>query len=213
MALSTYSDLQTAISNELARSDLTSFIPDWIALCEGEANVDISFRLMDQRATAAVDTTTSEPQYISLPSDFNAMKWIRLNGVNNKPKLEYMTPVQIDEYRTSMGNATGQPQFFTVFGDEIELCPTPDSNYTLEMLYRKNIPALATNSTNWLLTNFPHIYLYGSLKHSAPFLKDDDRITLWQTLYKSGVDGLNQQGITAGFNGAPVTIRIATPTP
>ncbi len=213
MALDTYANLQTAIANELARSDLTSYIPDWITLAEGEANVKIYCRLMDQRATATVDTTTAEPEYISLPSDFMVMKWIRLPNVSGKPKLEFMTPTQIDEYTTYIGNATGQPEFFTVFGDEMQLAPVPDSNYTLEMLYRKNVPPLATNSTNWLLTNYPQYYLYASLKHSAPFLKDDNRIVLWKALADEAVEDIKNENISAQFSAGPVTIRTATPTP
>ncbi|MGE5165143.1 MAG: hypothetical protein ACM3IH_14115 [Sphingobacteriales bacterium] len=213
MALDTYTNLQTAIANELARSDLTSYIPDFITLAEAEFNSDLNHRLMDQRATATVNTAATEPQYISLPGDFNMMRWLRLNGVSGKPTLEYMTVKQIDEYTTFIGDATGQPEFYTIFGDEMQLAPSPDSAYTLEILYRKNIPALASNSTNWLLTAFPNLYLYGALKHSAPFMKDDERLPLWQGLYDRAIASINQQNIGAAFNGSPVTIRVATPTP
>ena len=50
---------------------------------------------------------------------------------------------------TNIGSASptspAQPRYFTVFGDEIEFAPTPDAAYTIEMVYRQNIPPLAAN--------------------------------------------------------------------
>jgi hypothetical protein len=54
--------------------------------------------------------------------------------------------------------------------------------YTIEMVYRKNIPAFATNDPNWLLTLAPDLYLYGALLESAPYIKEDGRIQTWERL-------------------------------
>jgi hypothetical protein len=45
----------------------------------------------------------------------------------------------------------------------------------------------AGNQTNWLLTKAPDVYLYGSLKHSAPWLEDDARIQVWESLYQQAL--------------------------
>ena len=52
------------------------------------------------------------------------------------------------------------------------------------------VPLSAGTDTNWLLTNYPDIYLYGSLIESAPYLRDDQRIGLWQSEYDRRADEL-----------------------
>ena len=89
---------------------------------------------MEQRSTALVNLTSDEPEFISLPSDFQSMRRVRLSGVAGKPCLEFKSGVQLDEYRFGISDVAGQPRYFTVFGDEIELAPTPDDAYTIEMV-------------------------------------------------------------------------------
>lgn len=214
MSISSYSELQTAVGNWMARTDLTSRIPEFIALCESKLNRDLSHRKMEQRSQTTVDTSSTSPEFISLPGDFRSMRWIRLSGVTGKPHLDYLSPTALDEMVTARGNGTGQPEFFTIVGDEIELCPQPDTNYVIEMMYRKYIPALSSsNTSNWLLTLAPDIYLYGSLLESEQFIGNDDRIPVWKAGYMGAVDGLNKLNITSAFNAGPVTMRPSGVTP
>ncbi len=46
MAISTYSDLKTTVANYLARSDLTSQIPDFITFAENRLRRDLRIRQM-----------------------------------------------------------------------------------------------------------------------------------------------------------------------
>jgi len=149
----------------------------------------------------------------TLPTDFQSMRRIRLSSVTGKPHLDFKSGTQLDEYRYSNGNATGQPLFFTIIGSEIELAPTPDANYTIEMVYRKNVPALSSNSTNWLLSLAPDLYLYGALLESAPYMKEDDRIQTWVLGFKTALDGINSLGMVSAFNAAPMAVRPTGVTP
>ena len=73
--------------------------------------------------------------------------------------------------REATRDTAGKPLNYNITQGEVELFPTPDATYNLEMYYYGKIPALtAANPTNAILTNFPDVYLYGSLMHSAPFL-------------------------------------------
>lgn len=207
MAISTYAELQTAVENWLARSDLTDRIPEFIALAEAKFNRELRCNQMEKRSTATIDTGTDDPEFIALPSDFQSMKRIRLSSVDGKPQLEFKAQAGLNEYRTSIANATGYPRYFTIMGDEIELCPTPDDDYTLEMVYRAYIPALASNSTNWLLTLAPDAYLYGALMEAAVHIKEDERVTLWAAGLKLAVDGLNKLAMDQAFGAGPLVMR------
>lgn len=213
MAISTYSELQTAGANWLARDDLTSRIPEFVTLCEAKLNRELFVRQMETRSTTTVDTTDDEPEFISLPSDFQSMRRIRLSSVTGKPRLLYLNGAQADELRYGSDNTTAQPTHFTIMGSEIELIPTPDADYTIEMVYRKNIPALASNSTNWLLTLAPDVYLYGMLLESAPYIKEDERIQTWAAGFSNAIDSLNRLGQLAQYNSGPMQMTVSGYTP
>jgi hypothetical protein len=214
--IQTYTDLQAAVIEYIARDQDTVFIarvPSFIQLFEAKANRLLFTRQMEQRSTALIDITTEEPEFIALPTDFQSMRRIRLSSVQGKPHLDFKSGTQLDEYRYSIGDTTNQPLFFTVFGDEIEVCPQPDQDYTVEMIYRQNIPALSANATNWLLTLAPDFYLYGALMETAPYIKEDARLQTWGAGFQTALDGLNNLGLTSTFNASPMMVRPSGVTP
>jgi hypothetical protein len=213
MAISTYDELQDAVANWLARDDLTLRIPEFIALAEAKFNRGLRSNLMEVRSTATVDLASDEPEFIALPGDFQTMRRIRLNGVSGKPRLEFKSGAQADEYRYGVANVTGQPRYFTIMGDELELIPTPDSAYTLEMVYRANLGLSDSVTTNWLLTLAPDAYLYGALMESAPYIKEDARINTWSAGLKYAMDGLNSLAMDQAYGSGPLVMGTSGPTP
>ena len=181
MAFTNYTTLQSAIENALHRSDLDSSIPDFIAICEAKLNKKLRLRALETRVTSSVTT-----EYVALPTGFLSIRNIQLN-TEPKVRLEYVTPDYIDlNYPDS---STGKPKFYTIVGGEIQLAPPPDGTYTVEMSYFKKLD-LATDSTNWVLTNSPDVYYYGSLLEAAAYLKNDKRIPIWSSLFEKAVSEL-----------------------
>lgn len=211
-----YASLQAAATEWLARDQdatLIARIPSFIQLCEAKLNRGLFVRQMEQRSSATLTFGVTDAEFVLLPPDFQSMRRVRLSSVTGKPNLTFKSATQMDEYRASNGDASGQPQFFTIFGSEMELVPTPDQAYTIEMVYRTVIPALASNTTNWLLQFAPDLYLYGTLLESAPYIKEDDRISTWGLGFKTALDGLNNLGLTSTFNAGPMNMRITGVTP
>lgn len=215
MSIGTYSDLQTAIANWLARADLTARIPEFITLAEAKFNRLLDVRQMEQRSTTTIATNSTDPQYISLPTDFQSMRRVCLSSVTGKPTIEYLTPTALYEMRFgTFADDTGQPTFFTIIGSEMELLPVPDQDYTIEMVYRKVIPALSdSNTTNWLLTMAPDAYLYGSLMEASLFTQNDERVPTWAQMYKGAIDGLTSLNFTSAYNAGPISVRAVGVTP
>jgi hypothetical protein len=211
-----YTTLQAAVVEYLARDQdtfLVARVPSFIQMSEAKFNRTVFTRQMEARSSSTTDTTDDEPEFVSLPSDFQSMRRIRLSGVTGKPILSFKTATQLDEYRLAIGNVASQPKYFSIFGSELELAPTPDANYALEMIYRANVPALSSNSTNWLLTLAPDLYLYGALMEAAPYLKNDARLGVWGSGFKQALDDLNELGLKSAFNAGPVQVTISGVTP
>jgi hypothetical protein len=71
------------------------------------------------------------------------------------------------------------------------VAPTPDAAYNFEVLYYERIQPLdATNQTNWFTIYAPQALLYGSLLQSMSFLKNDERVPLWQGMYDQAMQTL-----------------------
>ena len=212
MAINTYATLISAVSEWLGRDQdatLTARIPDLITLAEAKFNRALQHPKMETRSTTDVDTTSTDPEFITLPSDFQSMRRVRLSGVTGKPRLSFMSQTQLDDYRYSIDNVEDQPVYFTISGTEMELAPTPGEDYELEMVYRANISALTSgNTTNWLLTLAPDLYLYAVLMEASPYLKNDERIAVWASGYQSALEQLNTHGFRQSFDSGPSSITL-----
>lgn len=199
MAL-TYSTLQTQIAGFLNRDDLTSQIPTFIDMAHGAINRDIRHWQMEKRSEA-----TFNERYEPLPTDWLETKRVSISG---KRQLDLLSQSQMLAYREANNNTSGEPRFYTHSSAQIELYPTPDGDYSATLIYMAEVPALSdSNTTNWLLTDHPDVYIYGSLKHSAPYLQEDARVQFWNALYDEAVRGINKQSVASMASGSGLAIR------
>ncbi len=189
MAISTYSELQTAAANWLDRSDLSDRIPEFIALAEARFNRILRIRDMETVSTA-ISTSAGTREY-SLPTGFVQMKEFHLTTDPLTP-LAYITPEMMT--RIWAGSGQGKPEVFTIIADNVRLGPSPDAVYTTSMLYYKTFTALSDSATtNDMLTNNPDVYLYGTLLEAEPFIMNDQRVQLWATAFKQAIDDIQFQ--------------------
>lgn len=200
MSITTYAELQTAIADFLNRDDLTTTIPTFIQLAEAVFQRDVEHWKREERATASVSG-----RYAAIPSNFYSP--IRVALQSKHAPLEPMSLNEMARERALRNDAAGIPTKYALTGGEIELFPTPNDEFTLEMVYREKIPVLSdSNTSNWLLERAPDLYLYGSLVHSAPYLKEDERAAAWASLYQAALDALAQEGDRGKWAG-PLRIR------
>jgi hypothetical protein len=79
----------------------------------------------------------------------------------------------------------GVPKYFADYDYEhLLIAQTPDLAYPFEMAYRKRPDPLSPeNQTSWTTKYAPGLILYAALLETAPFLKNDERIATFQTMY------------------------------
>lgn len=185
--IANYTDLQAAIIDLLNRPDLTNQPATWIALAEAQMNRSIRTRWMLSRSQAF----TISGEYVTAPADYVGPKSFLVTSTTPKGPLKYQTPENLDILSARRSLATGQPTDYTVLGSEFRFSPVPDGSYTAQLTYYQRIPALASNSTNWLLTNHPDAYLYGAALQSVPYLSDDERVMEWAQAYQQIIADIN----------------------
>lgn len=175
MAITTYAELQTAIGDWLNRADLDQKIPDFIRLAESTLNDVLRQADMVTQSTGITITAGRA----TLPQDALEVVYAQVGSAEDEP-LEQISPQQLTMLRRTRTRDAANPRFFAIIGRQIVVTPTPSSG-TLDLDYYQRIPALTTsNTTNWLLTDAPHVYLYTSLLHATPFLMDDARYQVFQ---------------------------------
>ena len=190
----TYDEIKTKVAEYLNRTDLTSQMDMFIDLTESDINKVIKHQDLIKRANAVAET-----QYTQLPSDWSRVINVELNTSDHTTLLQQSTE-SLDLKRTSIDNVSGRPEYFAITDNAIELCPTPDTNYELQLTYYANIPALSsTNTTNVVSDKFPDVYIYGCCKHASVFLMEDERVGMFQTLFDKALEEVRLQQERASF--------------
>lgn len=200
MSISTFAELKTNIADFLNRDDLTSAIPTFIALAEAQINRDLRHWKMQSRTSLTIDS-----EFEDLPADW--LETISLNAGNKYP-LKLASRETIADKRMGSEDTAGTPEYYAHIADKFEFYPTPDDTYTGDLLYFQKVPALSdSNTTNWLLSHSPDVYLYGSLIHTAAYLQEDARAATWAQLYGAAVQKLNQSSDSATMSGSGLVMK------
>jgi hypothetical protein len=201
MALDTYDNLKSEIASFLNRDDLTLQIDTFIDLAETRHARDLRIREMEAVSTSI--TTVAGTQSYDLPTGYLELRYAMLQ-TSPYTMLQYMTPA--DFFRVyNEGEGTGMPVYYTIVGKKIYLGHSPDSANVLELGFFQRATALSSsNTTNDILTNFPDLYLYGSLAETSPFLMQDERLAVWSSLYKEGVRTANESAQRGRVSAAPL---------
>ena len=200
--ISTYSELQTAVGNWSKRSDLDALIPDFIRLSELRVNRNLRIRKMEVRKKT--DTVAGQ-SYYGLPDYYIQMRSFKLN-TSPLVDLEYLTPERMDTIWA--GSQQGQPKAYTVVGDELRLAPTPDSVYTMEMLYwQKPVGLSDSNTTNFMLTANPDALLYGALIELCSYSENDKGVMKWTQLFNEAINAVQIEDDRDRASGGALQVR------
>lgn len=207
MALDNYVNLQAEVADWLNREDLAAVIPTFIALVDSDLKTELRSRI----EVAATLNAPAGVASLTLPPDVRVLNNVSIQGVyasfTRGGPLKITTPALLDYYAGLSYNTPGQPRYCTLLEavdgtKTLTLTPTPDQDYTLNLVYDAVLGPLASNSTNWVLTNHPLVYLYGALLHAAKYLKEDERVATWQAEYEAKLEKLrlDRENLKWGVN-------------
>lgn len=195
-----YGSLQTAVADYLNREDLVSNIPQFIQFAENriyrELRTPGNEKFVTYRATE-YDNSAS----IQLPIDYLEAKLV----IWDDRALERKS----DQYftRRDPNRASATPLRFSRIGGFLFFDPPGDTNADVDLYYYfVNNLSDDTPTTN-MLTVAPELFLYGALLEAIPFLKNDERIPVWQGLYEKAFADVMAQAWDAEYAGSTVTVN------
>lgn len=188
MALITdYATLSTAVQDYLARSDLASYVPNFLQNAQQKIYRALRIRPME----AALSITISGGS-AALPADYLDLKYAYIVATPVK-FLERAPPEEL--YRLYPNRSvSGKPTLIAREAETFIFGPYPDSNYSIGGIYYKQLTLLSgSNTTNWFTTNAAELLLYGALLEAQPFLMNDKRIPVWQQFFNEAMDTVAMQ--------------------
>ena len=157
-------------------------VTDFIALAEDRLNNELRVRAM---LVTESETVTNE---VDINSDLTTP--VEKNPIYSIEGLRYVTPEEYDNIWTHQDAASHK--VYTVKGDKVLLAPVPASGVARDVTYYQKVTALSDgNTTNIFTANASSLLFYAALLEATPFLKDDERIPVWQGMYERTLSTLN----------------------
>ena len=94
--------------------------------------------------------------------------------------------------------STSEPLYFCDYDYQHWLVgPTPTLGYAYEVLYYERLQPLdSANQSSWFTQYAPQALLYGTLLQAMPFLKNDERMPMWQANYDRIIEVLKTENVT-----------------
>jgi len=75
------------------------------------------------------------------------------------------------------------------------IVPTPDANYQYILTYL-GLPLFdVDHQQNFLTDRFPDLLFNAAMTYAEPFLKDDERVPVFDSLYKSSLQDINRETV------------------
>ncbi len=191
----TYNNLVADIESYLERTDQATLskIPTFIGLAEQVIASEIKF--LGNLVVVSSNMVTNDP-VIQKPARWR--KTVSMNVTvagDRRPillrKYEYLREFWPDPTQTDV------PEYYCDYNyDHWLVAPTPADDYAYEVLYYERIQPLdSSNQTNWFTQYAPQALLYGSLLQAMPFLKNDERIPMWQQQYQAIMEVLKTEDV------------------
>lgn len=199
----TYQQFKDYLARFVWRDGDTAFEADLdnlIAMGEARLNRDLRLRIME-----TTTTVSATERLVDLPDDYLELR--RVSGPRGA--LHFVTPQE------AASEATGAafPQLvgtYTIEGRKLAL-HGPQSvtePIGLVLVYYARVPDFKTDDTSWLADLYLDLYTYAVLRHTASYLRDDERVALWQNEYATTLESVMQDELKARYAGSPLTVRL-----
>lgn len=199
-----YTTLQSAITDYLARSDLSTVVTTFISQAEARIYRELRVAAMEQIATPTVASGA-----FPVPADYLEMRNLYVTDAAGAYlfELERMSPFQLRS-NYQIQSSQGQPRYYAREAQNFILGPYPDASYPVSMLYFARLPSLGTsNTTNWLTSANPDLIFAASMLEAGTYMNDAQAVPYWEQRYQSIAQQVQQMDRRERTSGSPPVMR------
>ena len=194
-AVMTYDSLVNDIQTYLERTDDQTLdkIPQFIMLAEQIIAAEIKFL---GNLTVATSAMVASDNVIPKPARWRKTVSMNVTVAGKRQPVLLRTYEYIREYWPDP-TATSAPLYFCDYDYQHWLVgPTPTLAYSYEVLYYERVQPLdSSNQSSWFTQYAPQALLYGTLLQAMPFVKNDERMPMWQSNYDKIIEVLKTENV------------------
>lgn len=194
-AVMTYDSLVNDIQTYLERTDDQTLekIPQFIMLAEQIIAAEIKFL---GNLTVATSAMVASDNVIPKPARWRKTVSMNVTVAGKRQPVLLRTYEYIREYWPEPAS-TDVPLFFCDYDYQHWLVgPTPTLAYSYEVLYYERVQPLdSSNQSSWFTQYAPQALLYGTLLQAMPFVKNDERMPMWQSNYDKIIEVLKTENV------------------
>ena len=183
MALANYTELSTDLGKWAEdRGDVDS---DLIATSVRLAESHFNRELRCQQMLTSTDLTPSSGA-VTIPSD-NVGIYSVIEKTSPRRVLQYRSKEYLESsFDTSV---SGLACDYTIVGSTLSTAPQAAND--IELTYYQEIPSLETNTTNWLMTKYPDLYMAAVQVEIYRYLKMDKDLEISSIRLQAMIDEIN----------------------
>jgi hypothetical protein len=194
----TRSEFETFLARLIWREDDTVLAEDLqylISMAEARLTRDLNV----QRRISTTVITAEDPR-LTLPDDYHSLRTLS----DSKQVYTYVSPHQFEGMRTKGSNGP----FFTIV-DTVEILQQPSAEHPLDLRvsYYAQLPAY-DDAPTWLQTHYWDLYIHACLIHTAPYLREDDRLPQWEALYDKNLQSALVDDHKRKYDGSPLRPKL-----
>lgn len=140
-----------------------------------------------------------------LPADFLSLRSVYQEGSPDSP-LRSMSPAGL---RNAFLGRSGRPQAYALENMRLTVGPVGDAPITI-LYYTKLLPLTINNPTNWLLRDYPDLYLHQTLAILFGKTGDRERAADNLSIATALIEQANIAGRKARWGAGPLTPLLVT---
>ncbi len=178
MAITTYSELQTAVKTFSERPG--DDVKNYIALAESGLNRELDAVETDATLTGTVDSRRIDISALSMIEP--VAMFLTDSATGDEITLDQKADGTFPYMSTS-----GQPVFWAVDGDYIDFDVPLDTAYSFRLRYQGRFALSDAAPTNWLLTNHPDVYVAATMMWGFPDKEDWGNAAGWGKILSEGI--------------------------
>lgn len=190
MAIQSFSDIKAAIVNWVADSTITTYLDDIVLVAEKRLQRDLRIRELETTFSDTMSSGEIDVPVSGSDSTFLGIKHARLDVSGGHP-LEIAEANWLYKQfpnRTS----SGRPNFIAIDSTKFIFGQFPDQDYTVNgTVYARPVPLSDSNTTNEWTSYTPDALLFACLVETSPFIREDERVPIWERKYNQIKDGYN----------------------
>jgi len=176
------------------------------------ANAELSRKLDLKQREESLTIAPTDQDFV-LPSNFRQM--ISLTGLQSPMRGTMSNTTATDIYsKRATGHSDRGALLYHVAQDGANkvlrlVGPFSVSNPgSFGLVFRASIPDFAVTDTSWLADNYLDLYVYTVLSHTAPFLREDERIPVWMEAKADAIgSAIMEDKHHVDFGGSPLQMR------